>query len=655
MPHRGHTCTYCQQIDEAHFQRHKEIAEGLRDVYDSADQRDWPIIPSEIQERGRSRSRDAGSKIDANHHVPTSKRQRKDAKRLARAASRSRIITLDEINYVEKVIHAADDLTTDEAQRPSHPREIEEIERHLKENANVYSSQKNAREIKRFAEFPDADINFKSEVERIFDVFRITELTRRNTKTKGLYGQKLKAFEGLTCNLEKIIVDDLVRVRMDELEIGMRRDGFLRYIDKQGAFKLADRYTGMDWKTGEKHAVVRSGEGTMSPVDRGTPQEGDDEAAPEASSGDQEPEADLRHLEMTHKYVNSDGMLSQQVIEPYDTPLLPKSTVAQKPHLSLRVIDSKNSRIQEQEKGNWETVGSSSKKGKAPCVRPAWGVSVLGKPTTAPLRAVNPWDELSPDSDLLSQSSQEDLEMREAPPAAAKCAASKGPQPQENITPTIPPKSSKKAQKQKRETRRKAKKVLAAVASQPHHGKVQSNEPVPLIETNAKLVDGQVKEDAPQPVKVKGTPKCAPHSPPVEVTRHVQHADWLEFTRYLSIDHLNSPSPDLWAKCAHGKSVKASNVDACPCHPPREYTDSLPSPFFSINNPRLFMPYPRPGPMLPRVPKLQHADPWALLPRACETPFDSVSDEGETSGSGDDSGDGYLRLGIVPEFQIRGT
>src|SRR4051794_18199146 len=93
---RSHTCSYCLTIDEAHWKRHKEIAESFYNIYESCSEAEWSIIPSEAEERGRSQPFDAAladsgdtgrslTPADTN----SSKRERKDAKRLARAASRA--------------------------------------------------------------------------------------------------------------------------------------------------------------------------------------------------------------------------------------------------------------------------------------------------------------------------------------------------------------------------------------------------------------------------------------------------------------------------------------------------------------------------------------------------------------------------------------
>ena len=138
---RGHTCTYCQSIDEVHYKRHHDIAEQLRTVYESCSEAEWTIIPvdPDVEERGRARepgdSPGGHDELDRSltpEDTPASKRERKDAKRLARAASRSRVITQEEIRYIDSVVHSSEGISGSDNDGPRNPEEVEEIEKQLR-------------------------------------------------------------------------------------------------------------------------------------------------------------------------------------------------------------------------------------------------------------------------------------------------------------------------------------------------------------------------------------------------------------------------------------------------------------------------------------------------------------------------------------------
>jgi hypothetical protein len=117
-------------IDEQHYRRHHDIAERLRAVYESCGEADWNIAPDEFGPEERGRVREPGDGDTA-----LSKRERKDAKRLVRAASRSRVITLEEIGYIDSVVHSAEGTTSNDADGPRNPEEVDEIERQLRVSA----------------------------------------------------------------------------------------------------------------------------------------------------------------------------------------------------------------------------------------------------------------------------------------------------------------------------------------------------------------------------------------------------------------------------------------------------------------------------------------------------------------------------------------
>lgn len=279
---RAHTCQYCLSIEEAHYKRHYDIAEQLRSVYESCGEVDWSIIPYEPDERGRP-VEPGGRVVNSDEtdrsltpeDALISKRERKDAKRLVRAASRAKVITQDEIAYVDSVIHSADGASSNEDDGPRNAEEIEEIEQHIRYHAQVYNTQADRRGLKKLAQLLDVEVDFDAEMDRILDIFRITELIKRNTRNRGLQGKELKIFHAIVADFKKAVVEDIVLLKKDVLEIRMRRAGYLRYTNRTAVGIVEDRYTDKDWKTGEKLASrssdssgVLSAQDDPSPVER---------------------------------------------------------------------------------------------------------------------------------------------------------------------------------------------------------------------------------------------------------------------------------------------------------------------------------------------------------------------------------------------------
>ncbi|RMZ72492.1 hypothetical protein GMOD_00007486 [Pyrenophora seminiperda CCB06] len=252
---RGHTCIHCISIDEAHYKRHYNIAEQLRTTYDSCGEVNWTIVPP-----GSDSTLESDQTHDSNHTLAdtlSSKRERKDAKRLARAASRSKVITQDEIKYIDTIIHSSHNLT-DTVNEPRNPEEVEEIEKQLRHHAHIYNnSQVGHKELTKLAKAPvPVCVDFDAEMSRILGAFRISELLKRNTKTRGLQGKDLTTLLAVVDRLKRSIVEDIIQVRRDEAEARMRRAGYLRYTSKASYEIIEERYTDKDWKAGGKYMPI---------------------------------------------------------------------------------------------------------------------------------------------------------------------------------------------------------------------------------------------------------------------------------------------------------------------------------------------------------------------------------------------------------------
>ncbi|KAF2829516.1 hypothetical protein CC86DRAFT_286753 [Ophiobolus disseminans] len=556
------------------------IAEGIRDVYESCGEVDWNIIPSESEERGRTREYDASPAEDGeagrpgSEETPASKRERKDAKCLARAASRSRVISQDEIVYVDSVIHSSDGTSGADGDGPCNSEEMEEVDRHLRYNAQIYN-EGDRRTLRKFARLPDVDVDFDAGIERVLEAFRISELLQRNTRNRGLQGKELKIFQAHVHHLKKTVVEDLVSVKRDTLETRMRRAGYLRYTNKTAQSIIEDRYTDKDWKTGERLS------------------------------------SNLRHLEKTHLRVTGDDGLGQKVIEPYHAPLLPMSAdrTSRKPAVQLRVVTHKPTSLNSTptasshkkpravENGVWQTV-LSTKKPASPSVKPDWGMTASGRAVVVPPPPTNPW---GPDAceipDLRS------LRVAAVQPAdAATVTASTGPDRfVDTADATVkepatghPAVNQKKAKKYEREARRKAKKAfvheedvapitdtaevskaeLTSTAVRPTVQAMDSDVEMKkavaaLFQPAAASVEIKaevVKTVAPATLKPKPTPAAA--SPPT--TQNGKHMHWIKFKRQFIVDQLSDPCLPTWSGCSHDTSCpyEANGVPDCPFHEP---------------------------------------------------------------------------------------
>jgi hypothetical protein len=344
MRNRGHTCDMCMHIDEHHYKRHREMCELIRSIYESCDE-EWPLIPDDEEPRGRSATRcsdafDSDDRSSTSGDLPLKKRDRKEQKRQIRAASRTKVVTQEDISYIDSVLHPTAIEMGPET--PANPEEIEEIEQHLKYNAQCYNHGQKRSDIRQFARIPDADIDFGAEIDRIFEILRIAELLKRNERNRGLRNKELAYFKTLISELKDHIITDLVQAKKDDLEIRMRRAAFLRYTNRASYDIVANRYANKDWKTGEKYRSTGSESAcsdSLTAVDEEL--EGDDRAEQNDLrnlSAATLHDADRRHIEHSHKKLGSDGLLEEVVAvqESKDRP----TEATPKPPPSLRIINT---------------------------------------------------------------------------------------------------------------------------------------------------------------------------------------------------------------------------------------------------------------------------------------------------------------------------
>ncbi|KAG9202990.1 hypothetical protein G6514_003771 [Epicoccum nigrum] len=342
-----------------HHKRHYEIVTHLRSIYEYGGEPDWTIVPTDTgNQKGDPPSNDplavqgSGDGSAEFEDAQVSKREKKDAKCLARAAGRAKYVTQDEITHVSSVLHAAESGSSSD-DGPASLEEMHLIEGHLRYNANVYNRQSGRRDLKKFAKIPDVDVDFDAEMERILDTFRITELARRNFRNRGLHGKELKAFEALVEIFKSVIVEDLVLVKKDTMEVRIRRAGYLRYTNRTGYGIVQDRYTDKDWKTGERITSSSSDFSGLTSLSDDSCTSNDffnseiriplEPSMMRTQSPINRP--DRRHLQRAHTRVNGDDGLGQTVIEPYHTPLLTLSPCSVlKKHAVLRVVDDKENK-----------------------------------------------------------------------------------------------------------------------------------------------------------------------------------------------------------------------------------------------------------------------------------------------------------------------
>ncbi|KAL5379264.1 hypothetical protein DPSP01_008538 [Paraphaeosphaeria sporulosa] len=334
----------CSHIDEHHYKRHFEMCEQVRSIYESCGE-NWTLMPEYGEDRGRSMGRgpdafDSDGRSSIPGDMPLRKRDRKEQKRQIRAATRSKVITHEDVKYIESVLHPAG--PQEDTEIPANSEEIEEIEQHLNYNAQCYNHGQKRSKIREFARIPDADIDFGAEIDRIFEILHINELLKRNERNRGLRNKELASFNTIVSELKGLIITDMVQNKKDELEIRMRRAAFLRYANKTSFNIVGNRYADKDWKTGQKYRSVGSDSALSDCLTAVEEEVEEDDFIDENELRNLSTatlhDADRRHIEQSHRKLGSDEF-PEEIVAVQDIKNLP-AEFGPKPLPSLRIVNT---------------------------------------------------------------------------------------------------------------------------------------------------------------------------------------------------------------------------------------------------------------------------------------------------------------------------
>ncbi|KAF2121344.1 hypothetical protein BDV96DRAFT_682593 [Lophiotrema nucula] len=319
----------CHGIDEAHRKRHTGIAELLKLLYELCGL-SGSIVSVAIFQSGVSQEKtsDEGSRVteddeDRNGHgTPRSggdtdkqkltRRERKDAKNLAKAASRVKVMTCQEVDYVHSVLHPARD--EDNSIGPESVEEMEDFERNLTYNASVYGSGTKSAVLRSFNKISYTGIDFDAEMERILDDLRLAELVMKNNKREGLMGKELRTFGQKLATFKQLVVGDLLWVKREEMETRMRKAGFLRWTHREGFDLLQERHAEFVWETGERrtptvdedpYGAAKSFEGRDNSKENEPPANSRREWKEQYSQGGRDLEGDSRTADTRHHHQNA--------------------------------------------------------------------------------------------------------------------------------------------------------------------------------------------------------------------------------------------------------------------------------------------------------------------------------------------------------------
>ncbi|KAI7470238.1 hypothetical protein KC357_g6197 [Hortaea werneckii] len=204
-------CAPCKHSEEHHHQRHRKIAELLRQLQD-------------MHSAGIQRHPTAGLRPDQDTNTPSplSKKERKAAKKAAKVASMAKVVTAAEISFVAESLHPTCSANDDAEDEDSL---VEDFD--IKFNLYYHKGTTNTREARnRHLENKQRKKGEPSIEENDID----TLMASLKVPTSSIDG---KDRQNLVREIRDAVRDDLVRMAKEDEQTAIRKAGFWRWASKK--------------------------------------------------------------------------------------------------------------------------------------------------------------------------------------------------------------------------------------------------------------------------------------------------------------------------------------------------------------------------------------------------------------------------------------
>ena len=322
-------CSACKNCDEQHEKRHREIAEMVHVIKKTRAEGETvpvemlmsPTTPKTPTCRTPLTAK-ALKTIDSpmtpvNGIQKTTKKERKAAKKVAKAMDRDKFVTTADILLVARVLHPEPEKDADNADADIEAMaEDEEIKRNLRFNYSTCNTKSirqsyidKERSGQQQHQVQDADIN------AMLEQFEI------DVDAVGKEGELVK-------ELTKAIKSDLLHFHEEVESTARNKAGFWRWANKKHYRALMDR--GKDWD--DKHKPMESGETNIVEERRdsatASDPEGEDQASPTSSR-----RGSIGVPSLTH----SSGTNSDSTVLTVPSSSKPTSSAKKTPVLSLTI------------------------------------------------------------------------------------------------------------------------------------------------------------------------------------------------------------------------------------------------------------------------------------------------------------------------------
>lgn len=249
LPTSPQRCQYCTGADERHELRHRKIAELAKPLrnnnnsgHDALQDNTFSVgdvTPGETPLRGNAET--------PNRQRPSGnmrKKDRKELKRMTKAAARTCHITSEEVHLVWRIFHPDYD-----RDKPLDKQRAVVFHKHIEKLTDGYQN---------LSEIPMPD--FTSDVRRI-----VEEL--------GVRGASANMNSDNVSELKVLVTEDLKQFHLETLGIAERRREFLEWANRGALVRILNLFEDRDWKTGTKVELCYTDEDDEDTANEPEPQE----------------------------------------------------------------------------------------------------------------------------------------------------------------------------------------------------------------------------------------------------------------------------------------------------------------------------------------------------------------------------------------------
>lgn len=237
---KSHQCNACRNADDAHEQRHRYIAEILRQIDDLVAREAAPYTRREA----------LAAIAEPFPGTPAKKKDKKAAKKAAKALARPKVVNTADIKRVNDAIHPTK-ITKEDGRV-----DIDTSGLSADGKAAVEATSSIFPEVAKPWNYSDWDVSNESNDSLSADIKPELGCIMTVLSVHPPSKTKSKKLKSLAVDVYHRVKEDLLQIRKEEAETMKRKAGYWRYANRRTYNSLVEKNEVRDWRTGAKLTVI---------------------------------------------------------------------------------------------------------------------------------------------------------------------------------------------------------------------------------------------------------------------------------------------------------------------------------------------------------------------------------------------------------------